>query len=130
MHLEDFVEKTKDFGETFPREKLREIYKCENGDAFEKFYSGVVKIHNNDVAGGIADLKESLKIEGGNPFPYHFMYMASLFSDEVSDEEIFDMVNEWVRVAEKSGIQRQISFSRAARAHENHRRMKDFSVVV
>ena len=85
--------KVEEFEKQFPRDKLREIYKYENGAAFEKFYSGVVKIHCNDVTNGIADLKESLHIESSNPHPYHFMYMALLFSDDVSDEEIWNMVN-------------------------------------
>ena len=55
--------KVEEFEKQFPRDKLREIYKYENGAAFEKFYSGVVKIHCNDVTNGIADLKESLHIE-------------------------------------------------------------------
>ncbi len=121
--------KVEEFEKQFPRDKLREIYKYENGAAFEKFYSGVVKIHCNDVTNGIADLKESLHIESSNPHPYHFMYMALLFSDDVSDEEIWNMVDEWVKVADKSGIPRQIAFSRDAYAHESHRRMKEFSMV-
>jgi len=120
--------KAEDFEKEFPREKLREIYKYENGAAFDKFYSGVVKIHCNDALNGIADLKESLTITE-SPFPYHFMYMASLADGAVTDDEILNMATEWVKVADKSGIPRQVAFSRAALAHETHRRMKEFSMV-
>jgi len=88
--------------------QCRAIYPFKSDDAFETFYSGLNYSFAGDTESSIEMFARVVEMEPENPLGYNFLLMSLEFDESSTEDERMKWAEEWVRVAEKSGIETQI----------------------